>query len=265
MFHDGRLVVRPTPLTSFLIMLWMPIAFVLAIVRLSIGLCLPAELAYPITSFLGVRLRVRGAPPVLTSEDLHNNKEGVLFVCTHRSLADGTFLTMALRRKVRALTFSLSKLSELISPIKLTRLTRNREDDARIIDNLLKKEDIFVCPEGTTCREPFLLRFSPLFAELADRIVPVALRANMTMFHGTTARGYKFMDAFFFVMNPRPFYEVVFLEPIPVKELRESGRTTIEIANLVQKQLAAHLGYKCTNFNRRDKYKFLAGHDGNVQ
>lgn len=263
-FHDGRLVMRPTPFASVAIFLWIPIGLILAIVRIAAGLSLPAELAYPVTSFLGLKLRVKGAPPLLQGGGALK-KEGVLFVCTHRTLADPTFLTMALRRKVRALAYSVSKVSELIAPIKATRLTRNREEDSKIIDKLLIREDLFVCPEGTTCREPFLLRFSPLFADLADRIVPVALNVKMSMFQGTTARGYKFLDGFFFLMNPRPSYEVIFLDPLPIEELRASGKTAIEIANSVQKQLAGELGYQCTNFNRKDKYTLLAGHDGSVQ
>ncbi|KAI5074994.1 hypothetical protein GOP47_0010955 [Adiantum capillus-veneris] len=262
-FHDGRLVIRPTPLTSLAIALWMPLGFALAIARMLAGRTLPQELAYPIVSFLGLRLRVRGAPPLLQLD--HSQQKGVMYVAVHRTLADPTFVTMALRRKVRGLSFSVSKISEFMTPIHTTRLTRNREEDAKIIKGLLEKEDLCVCPEGTTCREPFLLRFSPLFAELADWVVPVAVDVKMSLFHGTSARGYKFMDGFFLAMNPTPSCEITFLEPICALELRKSGKSAIEIANLVQKQLAGVLGYEITNFKRKDKYFFLAGHDGNVQ
>ncbi|MCO5576934.1 hypothetical protein L7F22_030755 [Adiantum nelumboides] len=120
-FHDGRLVIRPTPLTSLAIALWIPMGFVLGISRMVAGQTLPQELVYPIVSFLGFRLRVKGAALILQSDG--SRQGGVMYVAVHLTLADPTFVTMALRRKVRALAFSVSKISEFMTPIHSTRLT----------------------------------------------------------------------------------------------------------------------------------------------
>lgn len=262
-FHDGRLVKRPTFVSALVIFLWTPIGLTLALMRITTALCLPMEIGFPCAALLGVCVRVKGAPPLPLPK---GHKQGLLFVCSHRSLLDPTFLCLGLRRKVRALVYSVSRVSELISPIKTAHLTRDRKQDAKLIGELLEKEeDLFICPEGTTGREPYLLRFSPLFAELTDHIVPVALRVRMSMFHGTTARGNKALDAFFLMMNPRPVYEIIFLDRLEKEETVAGGKTSVEVAKFVQGQLAEALGYVCTDFTRKDKYRILAGNDGTVK
>ncbi|CAN6307888.1 unnamed protein product [Urochloa humidicola] len=260
-FHDGRLVQRPTPLVALLTLLWFPIGFLLSLVRVTAGALLPIPWLHVAFHLLGGRVVVRGAPPPVPSR--HDGR-GVLFACCHRTLLDGIFLSVALRRSVPAVTYSLSRLSELLSPIPTVRLTRDRAVDAATIRAMLSKGDLAICPEGTTCREPFLLRFSALFAELTDDIVPVAVECRMGMFHGTTATGWKGMDPFFFSMNPNPVYTVTFLDKLPAGLTCGRGKSSHEVANYVQRLIASTLSYECTSLTRKDKYRELAGNDGVV-
>lgn len=267
-FHDGRLALKPTPLETLAILMWAPIGFILAIPRIIIAISLPYGVSSPLLAFTGLQLTVtkpQSQSLVQNGSQLPNGKhKGNLYVCNHRTLLDPLYLCFALGRNLHAVTYSLSKVSEILAPIKTVRLTRNRHQDREMMERLLSQGDVVVCPEGTTCREPFLLRFSPLFSEISDEIVPVAVDSYVSMFHGTTASGFKCLDPFFFLLNPSPIYTVQLLEKVSSKASTclDGSMSRFDVANYVQRELAKALGFECTMLTRRDKYLILAGNEG---
>lgn len=261
-FHDGRLVQKPTPLMALFILLWIPFGFLLACLRLIVVSLLPICLQYYAFWAIGIRLTIKGIPPppVMKSED----QSRLLFVCCHKTILDNIFLSTALVRPISVIIYSTSRLCGIFSPIKTIRLPQDRVSDVSMIKQLLKEQDLTIFPEGTTNRGPFLLKFSSLFAELTDEIVPVAMENKMSMFHGSTTRGWKWMDAFFFLMNPRPTYEITFLNKLPHEVTCKFGKSSHEVASYVQKVIAETLSYKCTSFTRKDKYIALAANEETI-
>ncbi|OIW04209.1 hypothetical protein TanjilG_00769 [Lupinus angustifolius] len=259
-FHDGRLAFLPTPSATLYMFLWLPIGILLAIYRILLGILLPYKCAMTLGVWSGIVLNVKGYIPQKSEKN-----KGVLYVCTHRTLLDPVFLSTCLARPLTAVTYSVSKVSEFIAPIRTVRLTRDRKKDGETMQRLLREGDLVVCPEGTTCREPYLLRFSSLFAEMADEIVPVAMNVNVSMFYGTTASGLKCLDPLFFFMNPRPSYHIQILGKVPKEFTCAGGWSSFEVANYIQRLLGDALGFECTTLNRRDKYMMLAGNEGIVK
>lgn len=265
-FHDGRLAFRPTAGNVLAMFMWLPFGVALGAARLAVALTVPYRYSTPVLAATGMSWRLKGErPPGLPGAG--GRGRGQLFVCNHRTLIDPVYVSVALDRQVRAVSYSLSRLSELISPIGRTvRLTRDRDSDGRVMALLLDRGDlVVVCPEGTTCREPYLLRFSPLFAELSDDVVPVGIAVDTAMFYATTASGFKCFDPLYYMINPRMCYTVQFLDRVDTMAVRERKVPSTDMANLVQRKMGEALGYGCTMLTRKDKYLMLAGNDGVVK
>ncbi|XP_044502062.1 probable glycerol-3-phosphate acyltransferase 3 [Mangifera indica] len=260
-FHDGRLAFRPTVLATVAMFMWVPFGFLLAIFRAFIALTLPFNISIPTLSFSGLSLSVN--QPNRSHALPNASSKHLLYVCNHRTLLDPLYLSFTLKKNFTAVTYSLSRMSEILAPIRTVRLTRNRDQDAKMMQSLLKQGDLVVCPEGTTCREPYLLRFSPLFSEMSDTIVPVACNSHITMFYGTTAGGLKCLDPLFFLLNPSPSYTVQLLNCVSgLPQCVNGEKSRFDVANHVQSELANALGFEPTKLTRRDKYQILAGNDG---
>ena len=262
-FHDGRLAFRPTPASCLALFMWLPLGLFLSIFRFTFGIALPFNVSAPILAFSGTRTTTSRPQNSLSLIQNEEDQKGMLYVCNHRTLLDPLYIAYILDKPLSAVTYSLSRFNELVSPIRTIRLTRDREKDREMMGKLLSQGNLVVCPEGTTCREPYLLRFSPLFAELTDDIVPVAVDVKVTMFYGTTASGHKYLDPFFHFLNPNPTYLVKIRERLPQSETcHAGGKSRIEVANFVQNEIGNALGFTCTSFTRKDKYMVLAGNDG---
>ncbi|KAL8094460.1 putative glycerol-3-phosphate acyltransferase 2 [Apium graveolens] len=264
-FHDGRLAFRPSPLAMLAMFIWFPFGSILSIIRICIALSLPYNISTPLLAYSGMKLELSRPNSHLVSGNTESKTKGSLYVCNHRTLLDPLFLSFGLVKPLAAVTYSLSRMSEFLSPIRTVPLTRNREKDREMMDKLLNQGDLVVCPEGTTCREPYLLRLSPLFTELSDDIVPVGINTNVSMFHGTTASGLKCLDPIFFLMNPTPSYTVQILDKIcGVSSCNDNQSSRFDVANRVQCELGEALGFECTMLTRKDKYMILAGNEGVV-
>ncbi|CAI0407378.1 unnamed protein product [Linum tenue] len=266
-FHDGRLAAVPTPLSFLALLVWTPFGLLLAAARLAVAITLPYTFSVPILYFSGFRTvitQTATSPPNSSAAAAAAQKKGQLYVCNHRTLLDPLYLSFTMNRKFTAVTYSLSRVSELLSPIPTVRLNRDRVRDAEMMDRLLGRGDLVVCPEGTTCREPYLLRFSPLFAELTDEVVPVAMDVHVDMFYGTTASGLKCLDPLFFLLNPRPEYCIRVLDPVStgLRPGGNDGPSRYDVANRVQRRIGDALGFECTKLTRKDKYMALAGNEG---
>ncbi|XVF84831.1 hypothetical protein PTKIN_Ptkin17bG0071300 [Pterospermum kingtungense] len=111
------------------------------------------------------------------------------------------------KNKVDALqkAFGQTKPKRIFPSWKSARPSRDRATDASMMKELLLDEDLAICLEGTTCREPFLLR------------------AKCSL-----------------------------------------GKPSFEVANYIQRVIAATLSYECTSLTRKDKYRALAGNVGTV-
>ncbi|XP_031266502.1 probable glycerol-3-phosphate acyltransferase 3 [Pistacia vera] len=265
-FHDGRLAFRLSSKSTLSMFIWIPFGFFLCIIRIIIFLLLPYKFSIPISEFIGLRGTSSKPKTFSTPIKTNENSKGLLYVCNHRTLLDPIHVSMAIMKPLTAVTYSLSRCSEVLSPIKTVRLTRDREKDSKILEKLLSQgDDLVVCPEGTTCREPYLLRFSPLFAEMSDDIIPVAIDIQVGMFYGTTASGLKCLDPVFLLMNPITNCSVKLLKKLPKSLTCDAGgKSKFKVADHLQAQIGKALKFECTSLSRKDKYMMLAGNEGKI-
>ncbi|KAL6901787.1 hypothetical protein ACP4OV_004663 [Aristida adscensionis] len=263
-FHDGRLVQRPTPLVALLTVAWLPVGLPLSLARVAAGVLLPMPWLRLAFWALGVRVVVQGAPPPPPPP---RTGGGVLFACCHRTLLDAVFLSVALRRPVAA--------SPTRCPASPSSWPRSAPCGSPATAPPTPPPSGASSPAATSPSAPrgppagspcccASRRSSPSSPTTSCRW-PICELGWVAPPLGTTARGWKGMDPFYFFMNPRPAYTVTYLDKLPAElTCGAGGRSSHEVANHVQKLIASTLSYECTGLTRKDKYRALAGNDGVV-
>lgn len=147
---------RPTPANALTILLWFPFGIILAVIRILGAFIFPMWLIPYVISLSFCRVTVKGKP-----QPKAGNSGGVLFVCNHRTMIDPLVISYALGRSIPAVLISdLSRFYDILSPVPIVRFTRNRDVDAVMMKQELSKGDLVVCPEGSICYQPFVLRLN---------------------------------------------------------------------------------------------------------
>ncbi|XP_078442433.1 glycerol-3-phosphate 2-O-acyltransferase 4-like [Wolffia australiana] len=194
-FSASRFSRRPNPQTALLIFLWVPLGFLLSLLRLLLPYVVPRYFLRQCYRLTGFNITVRGNPPPRPV-----GSQRRLLVCNRRTTLDPVAVSSALGRAVSSVADYSAQL---------------RGGDV-----------IFFAEESST--------FLP---KVGDRILPVAINAQGELFNGR--RG--FVDLVFYLMNPRPVYEVTFLDELPEKWAGEGASSAKEVVGRVQQLLAKTL------------------------
>ena len=99
---------------------------------------------------------------------------------------------------------------------------------------------------------------------LTEHFLSVKLNWLEPIYGTSTKPGAKWMDPFYFMMNPRPAYRVEFLPRAAASRCGGGRGGSIDVANRVQRELGRALGFELTRLTRKDKYMTLAGNEGVV-
>ncbi|OAY80246.1 Glycerol-3-phosphate acyltransferase 1 [Ananas comosus] len=149
-FHDGRLAFLPTPFAMTALLVFLPLGLTLSFIRIMLGV-VPYKFSYMIGAATGVRFRVAGQRKSMVGAAAAGRRARVR--ADAPDAAGPVMLSVALQRPVPAVTYSLSRVSELISPVRTVRLTRTGArcgDDAPAAGG----GDLAVCPRAPPAASP---------------------------------------------------------------------------------------------------------------
>ncbi|KAJ1254380.1 hypothetical protein BS78_K072800 [Paspalum vaginatum] len=262
-FHDGRLAFRPTAADTLAMFAWLPLGAVLGAARLAVALTLPYRFSTPILAATGMSWRLKGARPALPA-----GGRGQLFVCNHRTLIDPVYVSVALDRQVRAVSYSLSRLSELISPIGRTVAAdagpaRRRRRHGRGCSTPGTSSSS--APRAPRAASPTCCASARSSPSSATTSSPSASPSSAPCSTPPPPAGSSASTRSTTWPTPGCATPVQFLDRVDTSAVRAGAAPSTDMANLVQRKMGDALGYGCTMLTRKDKYLMLAGNDGIVR